>query len=242
MSNTTPETATADVKKPADGKKKKAKPKHPYGLTPKKYIILRESAHWELRELDFVLSDNHPVHKRFAAFNNLKKEIKERAYKAVHLGLLDFTDDPETYTRPPKVRRKNPSNSRPTFKWNELDRREVKENRQPPKSPQFGNRTMQYPNPNAPESKLLAFQWQDVLKRLDGVMSQMEKPEAERFLKAALELEKAGKNPAMQPRRQVMDALNEKCVALGLKKAAITGVRSVPDPESDPDVVPKIAL
>jgi len=226
--------------KPNNSQKKKDSKSN--STKQKKYIILRNTNHWEIEEEDvhFILSHTRKGAKPYAAWNNLKKVVKERAEKAVELGILDFTDDPESYKPEPEVK---PSGKKaPRYVWRELENEDVKNNRRIPRAPQFSTGTMEYIDKNSSAFKLLKLQAHQVIERLPGYLSNLEKEQAIAFLKEALAIETRGMNPSMGPRRQVVDAINEQLVKLGAKRAMISGVTSQADDESDPNVKARFAL
>jgi len=211
-------------------------------VKPGKYVILKNINHWEIDEEDisFVLSHTRKGAKPYAAFNNLKKAVKDRVMKAVELGVLDFTDDPENYQ--PPVNAPEGGRKTPRYVWRELNREDVKNNRQIPKAPQFSSGTMEYVDKNSKAFKLLKLQAHQVLERLPGYLSGLDEQRAIEFLREALAIETRGLNPAMGPRRQVVDALNEELVKLGVKRAMLTGVISMEDEDSDPNVKARFAI
>ena len=90
-------------------------------------------------------------------------------------------------------------------------------------------------------ANLLKFQAHHIVKKLPGNLAQMERNQALKFLGDLLALEKRGMNPSFGPRRQVMDAINEQLVKMGVKHAMMTGVVMEEDPDIE-DKVTRIAL
>lgn len=220
-----------DADKKTDGKEIK-----PGG----KFVILRDATHWDPEIDDFVLSESRAGSNRYAATSGLSQDLLKRIDRAVRLEVLDYTDEPDKYTPPASESRS--TESRPRFHWNELKRQDVKDNKLMPKAPQISNRTLAYPDPNGVSARLLILTAKEFSQRLPGVLAGRTKPEQVSILNDLLKHETSGMNPSFASRRQVVDAINERLVDLGVKNAILTGVRSVPDPDSDPNKRSRIAL
>jgi hypothetical protein len=242
----TKKKATAPAAKPAAENKptqEATETRQPGG----KYVILKSANHWELDEDKggLILSYSQKGVKPYVAFANLKKEVKEAVFRAVDYGLLDFTDDPENYDPKEAIKKEQESESnpnKPRYVWNELNRREVKSNRQVPRAPQVTTGSMEYIDKDSKAFKLLRHPAHEVVKRLPGHLSGLSKDDSFKFLKEVFTLETKGINMSMAPRRQVVDAIEEQMLKLGLKPIMLTGVSAEPDPDSDPDKKTRFAL
>jgi len=209
-------------------------------IETKKYIILRDGNHFELDEpgREFVLSRTRTGCKPFAVFKNVKKDLHPILIKSVKLGILDFTDDPETY-QPPEVIAKSNAKQMPRYTTEEFTHKDVKSGSRIPKAPQFSNGTMLVKNASPIAVKVIKMQAHIAVKRINGAVSQLGKDEAAKVLNDMYALESAGMNPAFHSRREVMDVIQEMRVRLGINKAAISSVSSVPD-DSGNDTVARL--
>tara|TARA_B100000131_G_C17996455_1_gene564697 strand:+ start:30 stop:692 length:663 start_codon:yes stop_codon:yes gene_type:complete len=168
----------------------------------------------------------------FANLDNVPEKAKATIDAAVKRGLLEYTSDPdvatsgvETVTQTPLV-----NNSDERMKWTDKDSKESLR-----KSPSFTNRTLAIDS-NDPvvqqAFKYLAASPAQAIDKITEALAALNKDEKETFARACLSIEKAGSNPAMKARTQVMDYLKKTFVDLGLN-SGLGNVTSEQDPVVD---------
>ncbi|MGD9697433.1 hypothetical protein [Acinetobacter sp.] len=212
-------------------------------ITPKKYIILKNANHWELDQpgFEFILSRQRAGEKHFAAYHNIKKEVKAYILRAISLGLLDFTDEPDSYVVSRDLGEPI-AKKEPRMRWTESDNSDVKNNKRMPRAPQVSSNTIEIANVNKEAAKLLRFPAHQVVKKIPGAISQMEQKQAIAFVRDLLTIERRGLNPSMEPRRQVMDVIQDQLVKMGVSKIYVSDVVAEEDTSADSDKVTRIPL
>ena len=205
----------------------------------KKYVILKSSAHWDpqVEGTNFILSHTQPECKPHARYHSkLKKELRDKIARAVRLQVLDFTDSPDTY-KEDELKEKTSSEKEVRFYSDELKRKDVQANRSIPKAPQIGNNTMKIQGVSPEAAKFMQLQSQLILDRLPAKVANMKTNTREQFLRDVLKVENKGLNPAMSPRREIVDAIEDEMVNAGYKVAAMSDITSEVDKDSDDSVL-----
>lgn len=210
-------------------------------IVTKKYVILPKGRnHWEFElenQKPFVLSRTRSGYKHFYVFNQIPKEYKEFVERAVKMGVLDQTSNPEKYDKGEEEITKK---SNPELKWKgyEVDQ---DENASAIKSPQLSTSSIKYTG-NEKVYNLLQNNVDEIVKLLPTYLAKLNKKDAIDFLKEAVYAETKGYNNSAHPRPNLVDLFQTKLEEMGVEGNFITSVGVEEDTESDPEKVVKINL
>lgn len=253
MPNTRKTTAGSTKPNPGKNPKEKAHTDSQYageidlpkGVKPMKYVILANCNTWRCKLANTTLELNSVGDGaiNFHEWKPLVEPLKVEVAKAVQVGLLGFTNNPDKYVIPSRKYRRehspsdNSMDNTPRFITKEYEREEVINNKLPARAPQFTGNTMTVPDADKKIFDVLKLTWTEIVShKLEAVVGSMkDKGEAVKFLLRAKRLESHGINHATTPRRQVLDLIDKLIEQLDGKQIRMSRVAAEVDEDADPN-------